>query len=71
MSAAAGSPRGSDRDELIVLLNDLTRAVEELLLTGLGAASDKTRQTLAVSFQKASAKKLFIQDILFFGSRVE
>ena len=51
-------PDGREKKELITLLRQLTAAVEDLLLTGLGAASDKSRQNLAVSFKAASGMKL-------------
>jgi hypothetical protein len=43
-----------DRQKLAPLLEELARAIEDLLLTGLTTASDATRQTLNVSFQEAS-----------------
>jgi hypothetical protein len=51
-------PPPKEREQLIALLADLQRAVEDLLLTGLAAASDGTRQTLSTSFQAASRMKL-------------
>ncbi len=43
-----------DKQKLAPLLAELTKAIEDLLLTGLTTASDATRQTLNVSFQEAS-----------------
>ncbi|HEY9731533.1 MAG TPA: hypothetical protein V6C89_06455 [Drouetiella sp.] len=43
-----------DQQKLAPLLEELSKAIEELLLTGLTTASDSTRQTLNVSFQEAS-----------------
>jgi len=43
-----------DKQKLLPLLEDLNKAIEDLLLTGLTTASDATRQTLNVSFQEAS-----------------
>jgi hypothetical protein len=43
-----------DRRKLLPLLEELARAVEELLLSGLTTASEASRQTLHVSFQEAS-----------------
>jgi hypothetical protein len=51
-------PPPKERASLITLLADLQRAVEDLLLTGLAAASDGTRETLSTSFQAASRMKL-------------
>jgi hypothetical protein len=51
-------PPSSERKALAQLLGDLQRAVEDLLLTGLAAASDATRETLGASFQAASRTKL-------------
>lgn len=51
-------PDGKEREALIALLADLQRAVEDLLLTGLAAASEGTRETLSASFQAASRRKL-------------
>lgn len=51
-------PFAAERPALQKLLADLQRAVEDLLLTGLAAASDGTRETLAASFQAASRMKL-------------
>jgi hypothetical protein len=47
-----------DSKKLLPLLDELTKAIEELLLTGLTTASEATRQTLNVSFQEASRLKL-------------
>lgn len=43
-----------DQKKLSPLLDELTKAIEDLLLTGLTTASESTRQTLNVSFQEAS-----------------
>lgn len=43
-----------DKNKLLVLLDQLSHAVEELLLSGLTTASESTRQTFAVSMQEAS-----------------
>jgi hypothetical protein len=43
-----------DKRKLTPLLEELSKAIEDLLLTGLTTASDSTRQTLNVSFQEAS-----------------
>src|SRR5947208_2783631 len=48
----------ADRRKLGTSLDQLTRAVEELLLTGLTTASETTRQTLGVAFQEASRLRL-------------
>jgi hypothetical protein len=44
----------ADRKKLLPLLEELSVAVEELLLTGLTTASEATRRALGVSFQEAS-----------------
>jgi hypothetical protein len=51
-------PVAAERAQTLTLLADLQRAVEDLLLTGLSAASDATRETLSASFQAASRMKL-------------
>lgn len=43
-----------DKKKLAPLLEELSKAIEDLVLTGLTTASDATRQTLNVSFQEAS-----------------
>jgi hypothetical protein len=43
---------------LLELLNNLSKAVEEILLSGLSTASDSTRQTLLIAFQEASRMRL-------------
>lgn len=43
-----------DRRKLMPLLDELSRAIEDLLLTGLTTASQQTINTLTVSFQEAS-----------------
>jgi hypothetical protein len=48
----------ADRQKLLPLLDQLARAVEDLLLTGLTTASEATRQTLHVAFQEASRMRL-------------
>lgn len=47
-----------DRKKLPTLLDDVSRSVEELLLTGLTTASQSTRQTLDVSFREVSRMRL-------------
>ncbi len=51
-------PAAPERAQLCQLLEELAQAVEDLVYNGLGAASEATRQTLAVSFQAASGKRL-------------
>ncbi len=51
-------PPPPERAALARLLADLQAAVEDLLLTGLAAASEATRQTLFVSFEAASRMRL-------------
>ncbi len=51
-------PPAAEREGLQRLLRDLEQAVEDLLLTGLAAASEATRRTLAVSFEAASRMRL-------------
>ena len=48
----------ADRKKLATMLEQLGKAVEDLLLTGLTTASETTRQTLNVAFQEASRLKL-------------
>jgi len=48
----------ADKLPLIRQLTDLSGAVEEMLLTGLTAASETTRQTLEVTFREASRLRL-------------
>ncbi len=48
----------AEQRRLEKLLDDLAKAVEELLLSGLTTASDATRQTLNVAFQEASRMRL-------------
>lgn len=43
-----------EKQKLAPLLEELSKAIEDLLLTGLTTASESTRQTLNVSFQEAS-----------------
>jgi hypothetical protein len=47
-----------DQRKLPRLLDDVSRAVEELLLTGLTTASEATRQTLDVSFREVARMRL-------------
>jgi hypothetical protein len=47
-----------ERKKLEAMLDQLGKAVEDLLLTGLTTASETTRQTLNVAFQEASRLKL-------------
>jgi hypothetical protein len=48
----------ADQRKLLALLEELARSVEQLLLSGLTAASESTRQLLGVSFQEASRMRL-------------
>ena len=48
----------ADRKQLVSLLDELGKAVEELLLAGLTAASKSTVERLDVSFKEASRMKL-------------
>lgn len=48
----------ADQTVLKRQLTDLSKAVEEMLLTGLTAASESTRQTLDVTFREASRLRL-------------
>src|SRR5437764_1469589 len=51
-------PPTADRPKLRVVLDQLSAAVEELLLSGLTTASDSTKQTLSVAMQEAARFKL-------------
>src|SRR3954447_4833993 len=51
-------PPAADRPKLARVLDVLTDAVEELLLSGLTTASDSTRQTLSVAMQEAARFRL-------------
>jgi hypothetical protein len=48
----------ADQRKLLALLEELGRSVEELVLSGLTAASESTRRLLGVSFQEASRMRL-------------
>jgi hypothetical protein len=48
----------ADRKKLETMLDQLGKAVEDLLLTGLTTASETTRHTLNIAFQEASRFKL-------------
>src|SRR5436305_13560288 len=48
----------ADARKLAPLLDELARAVEDLLLSGLTTASEATRRRLEVSFQEASRMRL-------------
>ncbi len=48
----------SERKQLVSLLDELSKAVEELLLSGLTAASKSTVERLDVTFKEASRMKL-------------
>jgi hypothetical protein len=48
----------ADRKKLASLLDELGRAVEDLVLSGLTTASEATRRTLGVAFQEASRLRL-------------
>lgn len=47
-----------DQNKLLPMLDTLSGAIEQVLLSGLATASDATRRTLAVSFQEASRMRL-------------
>jgi hypothetical protein len=51
-------PAAADRPKLRGVLEQLSAAVEELLLTGLTTASEATRQTLSAATQEAARFKL-------------
>src|SRR4051812_23810546 len=51
-------PPDADRPKLVTLLDQLTAAVEDLLLGGLTTASETTRQTLSVAMQEAARFRL-------------
>ncbi len=51
-------PPAADRPKLKLVLDGLTAAVEELLLSGLTTASETTRQTMSVSMQEAARFRL-------------
>ncbi len=51
-------PPAGDRPRLATVLEQLSGAVEELLLGGLTTASDSTRQTIAVAIQEAARFRL-------------
>src|SRR5262245_8960944 len=51
-------PPPADRPKLRVTLDQLSSAVEDLLLGGLTTASDATRQTLAGAMQEAARMRL-------------
>jgi hypothetical protein len=51
-------PVAAERDQTLRLLASLQQATEDLLLMGLAAASDATREALSTSFQAASRMKL-------------
>src|SRR5438132_6634300 len=48
----------AERKKLASLLDELGRAVEDLVLSGLTTASEATRRTLGVAFQEASRLRL-------------
>lgn len=48
----------ADRKKLLALLEELGRAVEDLLLSGLTTASQATREALNVAFQEAARMRL-------------
>lgn len=54
----ARAPQVEDRKRLPVLLEDLARAVEDVVATGLGTLSSATQEKLDASFQEASRRKL-------------
>src|SRR3954454_20434198 len=51
-------PAAADRPRLKAVLDQLSAAVEELLLSGLTTASEATRQTLSVALQEAARFRL-------------
>src|SRR4051795_1552678 len=51
-------PAAADRPRLKAVLDQLSAAVEELLLSGLTTASESTRQTLSVAMQEAARFRL-------------
>lgn len=51
-------PAAKEHPALNALLGEVIKAVEELSITGLTAASDSTKQTLAISFSNASKMRL-------------
>lgn len=52
------SVQSAEKNQLVSLLDELSKAVEELLLAGLTAASNATIERLDVSFKEASRMKL-------------
>jgi hypothetical protein len=50
--------QGGEKKQLVTLIDELSKAVEELLLAGLTAASKSTVERLDVSFKEASRMKL-------------
>jgi hypothetical protein len=55
---AASPPSPEDRKKLLPILDELAKAVEDLVATGLTTASEATRQKLDVSFKEASRHKV-------------
>lgn len=51
-------PAAAERKQLLRVLTDLSNAVEDLLLSGLAAASESTRETVRISAQAASRMRL-------------
>ena len=51
-------PPAAERPKLRATLDQLSAAVEELLLSGLTTASDATRQTLTAAMQEAARMRL-------------
>ncbi len=51
-------PDAADRPKLAMVLDSLSAAVEELLLSGLTTASESTRQTLSVAMREAARFRL-------------
>ena len=51
-------PPAADRQKLAGVLQQLSTAIEELLLSGLTTASESTRQTVSVATQEAARFRL-------------
>lgn len=57
-SSAIGELPAGEQKKLAALLEELARAIEDLVRTGLTSATEATRQKLDVSFKEASRMKL-------------
>ncbi len=55
---AAGAPSIDDPKGLLALVEELARAVEDLVRTGIPSATESTRAKLDASFKEASRRKL-------------